>query len=103
MIYLSLFLLLITFTAVPGIPLLFGIEEIRDETFFVTIRFFIRAYFVIYFAVFAIPKAWKSEMPDKKRYIWTIAYSLGFLFFASNLLDFTIDPEFQSRAFPDSP
>lgn len=89
--YFSFLLLFITLTAIPSFGAIFGIAEIDDETFFVTMRFLVKSYFIIYFTVFAIPKEWKSERSKRRKIIWTILYALGILFFASNLFDFDVD------------
>lgn len=87
MTYLSLFLFFITLTAVPAIPEFFGFAVIDRTNFPGILRFFIKAYFIIYFAAFAIPKTWKSDKTNLRKTIWIMLYALGIIFFLGSAFD----------------
>lgn len=93
MIYLSLFLFFITITAVPAIPEFFGVAKMEEDTFSIIIRFFFRAFFAIYFGIFAIPKEWNSEKPLKRKSIWIAGFSLGFIISVIGLLDLLLNDQ----------
>lgn len=88
MAYASIFLLFITMTAVPAIPQFFGFEAIDRTTFPGIFRLFVKAFFLIYFTIFAIPKTWKSDKKTWKKALWIGFFVLGIIFFATG--DFNV-------------
>ncbi len=86
MTYLAFFLFFITLTAVPAIPGCFGVTIINNESFITILEFFIKAYFIIYFVVFSIPKTLKSDKKLSRKILWMIFYITAIYFIISNSL-----------------
>ena len=84
MAYFTMFLLFITVTAVPEILHFFGFEAIESDTFKTIISFFIKAFFLIYFIIFAIPKNLKSERGTKVKYTLILLYTLAVVIIVSS-------------------
>lgn len=88
--YLTVFLLFITLTAVPAIPQFFGFEAIESEEFSSIVKFFVKTYFIIYFALFAIPKTWRSECGTKMKALLILLYIIGIIFFAGSFIQINV-------------